>query len=112
LGEQAEQTIRWLKANLNIISQNIGSGRRTDRYEIPEPALRELIVNALLHRNYNARESIQVEITPHQVTITNPGRLDSEIEQVEPAFLYQHSHPQNPPLLHVLAAQQWAEGRG
>lgn len=111
LSEQAEQTIRWLKANLNIISENIGAGQRIDRSEIPERALRELVVNAILHRNYNARESIHVEITSRQVISTNPGRLDSEIEQVEPSFLYQHSHPQNPALLHVLVAQRWAEGR-
>jgi tetratricopeptide (TPR) repeat protein len=111
LSEQAEQTTKWLKANLNTVSENSGAGQRIDRCEIPERSIRELIVNAILHRNYNARESIHVEITSQQVIITNPGRLDSEIEQVEPSFFYRYSHPQNPVLLRVLIAQRWAEGR-
>ena len=111
LSEQADRTIKWLEANLNSVSENVGSGQRIDRCEIPERALRELIVNAILHRNYNAHESIHIEVTFRQVTITNPGRLNLEIEHLEVPFSYKYSHPQNPALLRVLAAQRWAEGR-
>ena len=110
LSDQAERTHRLVTERLITVSENPG-GQRLDRCEIPERALRELIVNALLHRNYNAPESVQIEIKPRQVIITNPGRLDEEIEHLESPFSYQNSHPQNPILLRMLEAQQWAEGR-
>lgn len=111
LSEQVERTIKWLTINLHTISKNVGSGQRIDRCEIPERALRELIVNALLHRNYMARESVHVEITFRQVIVSNPGQLDAAIERTEPPFTSRFSRPRNSALLRILEAQHWAEGR-
>jgi len=43
--------------------------RREDVYEIPVPALRELIANAILHRNYLVHGFIQVSIYDNRVEI-------------------------------------------
>jgi predicted HTH transcriptional regulator len=111
LGKQVEHALRWLLDNLHTISKHVGAGKRVDRCEIPEQALRELIANAVVHRDYEANESIQIKITPRQVTITNPGRLNAAIMNHEPPFAYRESHPRNPLLLKVLIAEGWAEGR-
>ena len=70
LSEQVERTIQWIKSHLRTISENVGSGKRIDRYEIPEKAIRELVVNAILHREYRLNESVTVKITRSQITIT------------------------------------------
>jgi predicted HTH transcriptional regulator len=111
LGKQVEDAFCWLLDNLHTISEHVGAGKRVDRCEIPGEALRELIANAVVHRDYEANESIQIKITPRQVTITNPGRLNAAIMNNEPPFAYRESHPRNPFLLTVLAAEDWAEGR-
>ncbi|MBA2393179.1 MAG: tetratricopeptide repeat protein [Ktedonobacteraceae bacterium] len=110
LADQAKMAEIWLLNRLEKIAANIGSGERTERSEIPERALRELIVNALVHRDYKANESIHIKITPKQVIITNPGQLDPAIIACDPPFAYSESHPRNSRLLRILTTQKWAEG--
>ena len=44
-------------------------------YEIPPDAIRELIVNAIVHRSYIDHSSIQIAIYDNRLEITSPGRL-------------------------------------
>ncbi len=47
----------------------------------PEIALRELIANAVIHRDYTRTDSyVQVEIFDHRIEITNPGSLLPDME--------------------------------
>jgi tetratricopeptide (TPR) repeat protein len=110
LGQQVGHALRWLLDNLRTISEHVDGGKRVDRSEIPEKALRELIANAVVHRDYEAKEAIQIKITRDQVIITNPGRLHEAIINYEPPFAYPESHPRNTDLLNMLIAEQWVEG--
>ena len=48
--------------------------RRIDRYEIPSDALREAILNAVVHRDYSMRGSdIKVAVFDSRIEITSPG---------------------------------------
>ncbi|MBR1912202.1 MAG: putative DNA binding domain-containing protein [Treponema sp.] len=65
----------------NFVLQHINMGAkieglyRKDIPEIPQEAIRELIVNAVMHRNYLAHSNIQVCIYDDRLEITNPGGL-------------------------------------
>ncbi|MBP3870573.1 MAG: putative DNA binding domain-containing protein [Faecalicoccus sp.] len=48
---------------------------RQDVYEIPVGAIREIIVNAVLHRSYVDDASIQVSIFDNRIEIDSPGML-------------------------------------
>lgn len=48
---------------------------RQDVYEIPPDAIRELIVNAVVHRSYLDHGNIQVAIYDNRLEITSPGKL-------------------------------------
>lgn len=48
---------------------------REEVYEIPLPALREIIVNAVLHRNYLYPAFIQIAIHPSKIEFFSPGGL-------------------------------------
>jgi len=48
---------------------------RVETPEIPEDALREAILNAMIHRNYFIQGRILVEIYSDKVEILNPGKL-------------------------------------
>ncbi|MBF1017516.1 MAG: HTH domain-containing protein, partial [Lachnospiraceae bacterium] len=48
---------------------------RRDIYELPTTAIREIIVNAVLHRSYADPASIQVSIFDNRIEIDSPGML-------------------------------------
>lgn len=48
---------------------------RQDVYEIPPAAIRELIINAAVHRSYLDHGNIQVAIYDDRLEITSPGKL-------------------------------------
>lgn len=68
-------SINYLISKLNselIITSSI----REERLELPEKALREALLNAIVHRDYFQKGSnIQVHIFSDRVEITNPGGL-------------------------------------
>ncbi|MGA1867718.1 MAG: ATP-binding protein [bacterium] len=64
---------------MNVRSEIHGINRQ-DIYELPLDALREALVNAVVHRDYSKRgTSIYVEIYDSRVVIVNPGGLPSGI---------------------------------
>lgn len=58
------------------------TGERTDRYEYPPVAVREAILNALIHRDYSIHTEgmpIQIVIYEDRLEISNPGGLYGRI---------------------------------
>ncbi|GAA0441146.1 hypothetical protein Aca07nite_29670 [Actinoplanes capillaceus] len=76
------ECIRILKRNMR--RRSIVSGMfRVDEWEYPEEALREALVNALVHRDYSqpARGmQVQVEMYPDRLLIRNAGGLHGPVE--------------------------------
>lgn len=54
---------------------NIEGLFRTDIYELPITAIREMIANAVLHRSYLDRSCIQVCIFDDRIEVLSPGML-------------------------------------
>lgn len=48
---------------------------REDKYEIPVSAVREMIINAVCHRNYMNDSSIQVSVFDDRIEVTSPGTI-------------------------------------
>ncbi len=49
-------------------------------YEIPREAVREAIVNAIVHRDYLSPSKVQVRVFPDRIEIWNPGQLPSQLK--------------------------------
>src|SRR3990172_939309 len=76
---QFNEAVAFLKKHLNIRSE-IRGFERSDIYEIPLDALREAVVNAIVHRNYTiSGTSIYIRIFDDRVEIENPGGLPDGI---------------------------------
>ncbi len=72
---QFSESIAFLKKHLNVRSE-IREVDRHDIYEIPIDALREAVVNAIIHRDYSMRgTNISVNVFDDRVEIVNPGGL-------------------------------------
>lgn len=52
---------------------------RRDILEYPDEALREAIINALIHRDYHGFSQIQIRVYPDKLLIMNEGSLPPEI---------------------------------
>ncbi|PZX10372.1 ATP-dependent DNA helicase RecG [Breznakibacter xylanolyticus] len=86
---------------------------RTDTYEIPVPALREALINAMVHRDYvNQGRDIKVGIYDDIVNIVSPGGLPHSIT-MEDVF-NGRSEARNRVVAHIFKElgliEQWGSG--
>ena len=72
--ELIEESYQYVLRNIHMGARFRGVYRQ-DVYEIPPDAIRELIVNAIVHRSYIDHSSIQIAIYDDRLEITSPGRL-------------------------------------
>jgi len=72
---QFKEAMSFIMRHLNVRS-DIRGVNRYDIYEIPLEALREAVVNALMHRDYSITGTqVSLEIYDDRVEIVNPGGL-------------------------------------
>ena len=78
-----EQTDAAADFVLSRIDRTIGDREETtaaeEKLEIPKEAIREIIVNAVVHRDYDSNASVQIDVFADRVEIMNPGRLPDEL---------------------------------
>ena len=85
---------------------------RQDVYEIPPDAIRELIINAMVHRSYLDHGMIQVAVYDNRLEITSPGKLPmgQTIERMKEGY----SKIRNEALAHAFAymnlIEHWGSG--
>ena len=76
LFDVAEETIRFILSHLKVAFEITGeTTQRTEIFEYPIPAIRELILNALIHRDYTSPSDVQIKIFDNKISFFNPGNL-------------------------------------
>jgi len=73
-----EQTMSFILRNLHRV-QVEKSFNTLGRLEIPEKALEELVVNALIHRDYFIKSAIKIFIFDNRIEIISPGKLPNTL---------------------------------
>lgn len=92
------------KLNTNYI---IKGKERINKLELPEEALREAIINAMVHRNYFSQGHIQIDIFLDRVEISNPGNLLFDKRE-----LGKVSIPRNPIIMDLMHRTNYVEKIG
>lgn len=89
---------------------NVAGGVQLQLADYPGDAVRELLVNAFIHRSYQTHGSVDIEHSPEHLTIFSPGAL---VAGVTPQNILTHpSTPRNRLLTEAIALMGIAERTG
>ncbi|MCL6613057.1 MAG: putative DNA binding domain-containing protein [Firmicutes bacterium] len=78
LFDMLEDAARFLRLHLRT-PHHIRGFKAEPRPELPEEALREVVVNALVHRDYTVQAPIRIFIFDGRVEIRSPGSLPNTV---------------------------------
>ncbi len=77
--EMLDECLAFLRRNLSLSTKiDRQTGKRSDRFELPIDAVREVVLNALIHRDYSIHTEgmpIQVELYSDRLEVKSPGGL-------------------------------------
>ena len=78
LAEQFDEGMGFLK-RWNSRIQGVGTFNQAGHPEVPVIVFEELLVNALIHRDYFIKDSIKVFIFDNRIEIRSPGKLPNNL---------------------------------
>ena len=80
LFEAVEQTMKYIMSQIKVAFEITGkTTQRTEIFEYPLPALRELVLNSIVHRDYLSPIDIQIKIYDNRILFYNPGKLYGDL---------------------------------
>ena len=75
-----EQAVEFTRRNTEVSASLADGARREERWLYPEEAIREVIVNALVHRDYLlSGTTVELSIYEDRLEVVSPGRLPNGI---------------------------------
>ena len=85
LWEMVNAAEEFIRKNIRLLSfRTSKSFQRDDKFEYPLEALREAIINALIHRNYQKHSDVRVFIFDNRVEVINPGTFPEGVSPDAP----------------------------
>ncbi len=96
IAEQIPKAIIFIQEHIKL-SAEIKGIQRVEEWEYPIEALREAIINAVCHRDYEEQGNVQIRIFDDRIEIWSPGLLPKGIT----LELLEKSHPSKPRNRHI-----------
>ena len=90
----------------------IGTRKRKEIPEIPEEAIREIIVNAFAHADYETVPEIEIGIHPGKIEIYNPGSFPDDLTPLDFISRNLPSYKRNRLILDILFRSKDVEKSG
>jgi len=101
LFRQLEEAEEAIKGFINVRYEITGELRRREVWDYPLVAIREALVNALVHRDYfKWNTETQIKIFDDHIWFYNPGGLPEDLT-LEKLFKSHPSRPRNPLIAHI-----------
>ncbi|MBU3902464.1 MAG: putative DNA binding domain-containing protein [Candidatus Thermoplasmatota archaeon] len=98
LWEMVEQIEEFIRKNIRLLSfRTPESFAREDKFEYPIQALREAVINALIHRDYREPADVRVFIFDNSIKVVNPGGFPKDVTPEKPIH-----KPVNPTLCNLM----------
>ncbi len=110
---QVNQTIETLKAKYLKALISYEGLQRIETYPVPEAALREAVLNAVVHKDYASSIPVQISVYADKLMIWNPGQLPSDWT-IETLTAKHASRPFNPDIANAFfragMIESWGRG--
>jgi len=103
-----DEAVNWVLSKINV-EYIINDVRREERPELPISAIREAVINAVVHRNYRSSANIHVYLFSDRLEIRSPGGLP--VNMIE-SDLGSGSAPRNPLLFSMMHQMDLVEHNG
>lgn len=105
-----EQAVDFTRRNIGV-KAHLDLGRRVEKRDYPLDVVREVIVNAIVHRDYTiAGTDIMLAIYSDRIEITSPGRLPNTVT-IE-GILRGQRYARNQILVYIMRDYGYVEYRG
>ena len=106
--EMVNQAEEFIRMHVRLLSYRTShSFRRTERFEYPLKALREAVINALIHRDYRSTADTRVFIFDDRFEVISPGTFPEGVTPDKPWH-----RPVNPILCSLIYDIGWIEKYG
>jgi ATP-dependent DNA helicase RecG len=92
---QIEQVLDFVRKHINKQVIITGDARNTQKWQYPMEAIREIVINMVIHRDYRSASDSIVKIFDNKIEFYNPGHLPDEITIVDLLSGNYKSNPRN-----------------
>lgn len=75
--------------------------QRVEQYMVHKDAFREILLNAIIHKDYSSCNPIQISVYEDKIYIWNDGEMPANLNSTEKLFEKHSSKPFNPKLAHI-----------
>ena len=99
LFDNLEDSMLFLQNHLRI-GARINGLLREEKWEIPLDALRESMLNAIIHRDYSVNSFVYIKFYDEKIVIANPGGLPEELS-IDDLYREHESRLRNPLIANV-----------
>lgn len=72
---EVDEIIAFIKKHLMVEYIITGAPQRTERFDYPLDAIREIVINMIVHRDYRDSSSSIIKIFDDRIEFFNPGKL-------------------------------------
>ena len=112
IADQINQATSWVMSKLSLrYGQRNEEVQTASELEIPRSVIFEIIVNAVVHRDYNSGGSVQIAVLRNRIVVRNPGTLPVELTKAD--LMKEHgSYPHNPLIAEVMFQEGYIERYG
>lgn len=92
---EVDEVMSFVKKHINKALIITGNPRHEERWDYPLEAIREIVMNMIVHRDYRSPYDSIVKVYPDHIDFYNPGKLPDEITVDDLLSNNYRSNPRN-----------------
>ena len=109
---QVDEVMNYVKSHINCELVFTGTPQHTEKWQYPLEAIREIVLNMIVHRDYRSTSDSIIKIFDDKIEFFNPGRLPDNITIDDLLNNTYISNPRNKKIADVFKDFGWIEKYG